>query len=252
MIPTEKRYNSWIICPKPNPHAFMRLFCLPYAGGSSVIFRLWPDSLPTNVEVCCIELPGRGNQIKSAPFTSLEPLVNAIAAAVVPHLDKPFAFFGHSMGGLLSFEVIRLLRKNYGLSPVYLFISASRAPQIPDPDPPIHALPEAEFIEELRRLNGTPAAVLENAELMQLLIPTLRADFAVLETYVYTPGTILDCAIATFGGLQDQEVSRDDLQAWGELTTATFSLQMFPGNHFFLNSMRSQLLESISQKLQTC
>ncbi len=240
-------FNSWVKCPKPNPQASVRLFCFPYAGGSSVIFRSWSDSLPTTVEVCPIELPGRLTQMKSAPFTRLEPLVSAIGPVLLPYLDKPFAFFGHSMGGLVSFEVTRLLRREYGLSPVHLFVSARRAPQIPNPNPPIHALPEPEFLLELRRLNGTPQAVLENTELMQLLIPILRADFAVLETYVYAPEPTLDCPITAFGGLQDQEVSRNEIQGWHAQTNSAFSLQMFKGDHFFLHSAQSLLLQSLCQ-----
>jgi medium-chain acyl-[acyl-carrier-protein] hydrolase len=153
------------------------------------------------------------------------------------------------MGGLVSFELARLLRKKYGLNPAHLFVSGYRAPQVPDPDPPIHALPEPEFLEELRRLNGTPEAVLENAELMQLLLPALRADFAVIETYAYIPESPLDCPITAFGGLQDREVSCDDLEAWREQTNAAFSLQTLPGDHFFLHSAQPLLLQSLSQKL---
>jgi len=176
--------------------------------------------------------------------------VGAIAPVLLPYLDKPFAFFGHSMGGLVSFEVTRLLRREYGVSPVHLFVSGRRAPQIPPPSLPIHALPETEFILELRRFNGTPQAVLENTELMQLLIPIIRADFAVLETYVYTDEPALNCPITVFGGLQDQEVSYNNLQAWQEHTNAAFSLQMFEGDHFFLHSAQSLLLQSLSQELR--
>ncbi|HEY9797280.1 MAG TPA: thioesterase II family protein [Leptolyngbyaceae cyanobacterium] len=246
---TTSTFDTWVSWHKPNPQASLRLFCFPYAGGAALTFRTWPDSLAMALEVCPVELPGRGKRITSAPFTRLQPLVQAIAQALLPHLDKPFAFFGHSMGGLVSFELARLLRKKYGLNPAHLFVSGYRAPQVPDPDPPIHALPEPEFLEELRRLNGTPEAVLENAELMQLLLPALRADFAVIETYAYIPESPLDCPITAFGGLQDREVSCDDLEAWREQTNAAFSLQMLPGDHFFLHSAQPLLLQSLSQKL---
>ncbi len=246
---TAETFNSWIKSPKPNPQASVRLFCFPYAGGSSTIFRTWSDSLPTTVEVCAIELPGRLSQIRLAPFTRLEPLVGAIAQVLLPYLDKPFAFFGHSMGGLVSFEVARLLRREYKRDPVHLFVSGRRAPQVPPPSPPIHALPDREFISEIRRLNGTPQAVLENTELMQLLSPIIRADFAVLETYVYTEEPPLDYPITVFGGLQDQEVSYHNLQAWEKQTNSAFSLQMFEGDHFFLHSAQSLLLQSLSQEL---
>lgn len=242
--------NSWIRCPKPNPQARLRLFCFPYAGGWTLSFRTWSESLPTAVEVCTVELPGRGTRLLETPFTRLEPLVQVLAQALLPHLDKPFAFFGHSMGGLVSFELARFLRKNFGLIPVHLFVSGRCAPQLPATDPPIHALPEPEFLEELRRLNGTPQEVLKNAELRQLCLPALRADFAVIETYVYKAGLTLDCPITAFGGLQDREVSCDQLEAWRDQTSASFSQQMLPGDHFFLHSAQPLLLQILSQKLR--
>lgn len=246
--------NSWVTCPKPNPQASIRLFCFPYAGGSSLIFRNWSDKLAPNIEVCAIELPGRGIQMKLAPFNRLEPLVKAIAPALLSYLDKPFAFFGHSMGGLVSFELARLLRNEYRINPAHLFISGRRAPQIPDTKPPIHDLPELAFKEELRRLNGTPSSVLDNPELMQLLLPMLRADFAVLETYIYFHEHPLDCPITVFGGLQDTEVSHDNLLAWQEHTNASFSSQMFDGDHFFIHSAQELLLKTLAESLKapTC
>lgn len=245
---TTQTVNSWVICPT-NPQAKMRLFCFPYAGGGIWSFRTWFNSLPLTVEVCPVELPGRGTRLMEAPFTRLEPLTQALARALLNYLDKPFAFFGHSMGGTVSFELARLLRREYSLNPVHLFVSGCRAPQKPDLDPPIHALPEPAFLDELRRLNGTPDAVLEDAELMHLLLPTLRADFAVIETYVYASEPPLDCPITAFGGLQDLEISHDELKAWQEQTNAAFSLQMFKGDHFFLHSAQSLLLQSLNKKL---
>ncbi len=242
--------NSCVTCPKPNPQANLRLFCFPYAGGSSLIFRTWASSLPQNIEVCPVELPGRGTQMKSPPFTQMEPLVRAISPILLPYLDKPFAFFGHSMGGLLSFELTRHLRKEYSKQPSYLFVSASRAPQIRSPKPPIHALPETDFKQELRRLNGTPASVLENYELMQLLTPLLRADFAVLETYVYTQELPLECPITAFGGLEDQEVNTQELEGWRSQTENSFQLEIFSGDHFFIHSAQSLLLENLAKYLK--
>jgi medium-chain acyl-[acyl-carrier-protein] hydrolase len=185
-----------------------------------------------------------------SPFTRLSPLVEALAQALVPLLDKPFVFFGHSLGVLVGFELARQLRRQSGVQPDRLFVSASRAPQIPPRDRPIHALPEEEFMAELRRLNGTPGKVLENAELMQIMLPILRADFAVYETYVYSTEPPLDCFITGLGGLQDHKVSRGDLEAWGDQTSVSFSLRMFPGNHFFLNATQPLLLQALSEELR--
>ncbi|MBW4666589.1 MAG: thioesterase II family protein [Cyanomargarita calcarea GSE-NOS-MK-12-04C] len=248
---TAHQLNSWITCPKPNPQSDLRLFCFPYAGGSSLIFRTWASSLPQNIEVCPVELPGRGGQMKSPPFRQMEPLVKAIAPIILPYLDKPFAFFGHSMGGLLSFELACYLRQEYGKQPSHLCVSATRAPQIPSRKPPIHALPQAEFIQELHRLNGTPASVLENSELMQLLIPLLRADFALLETYTCIQQLPLECPITAFGGLEDQEVNIQELEGWRSQTQNSFQLEMFSGDHFFINSAQSLLLENLSEYLRS-
>jgi medium-chain acyl-[acyl-carrier-protein] hydrolase len=176
--------------------------------------------------------------------------VQALRQAIQPHLNKPFALFGHSMGATIGFELARELRRQHASGPVHLFVSGGRAPQIPDPDPPIHHLPEKEFIAGLRRFNGTPEEVLRNPELMGLFLPILRADLAALETYSYTPGEPLDCSISAFGGLEDEKVSQDELAAWRDQTRGAFTLRMLPGDHFFLRTARTLLLHAISQDLR--
>jgi medium-chain acyl-[acyl-carrier-protein] hydrolase len=241
---------AWFIFPRPDPRAKLRLFCFPYAGGGTLIYRNWPGSLPAGVEVCSAQLPGRGARIQEAPFTSLAELVEVISAVIVPRLDKPFAFFGHSMGAMISFELARRLKENSLPQPVHLFVSGRRAPQTYRRDRLTHNLPESEFIEEVRRLNGTPHEVLAHPELMQLMMPLLRGDFSVVETYEYSPGPPLGCPITTYGGLEDREVSREDLLGWREQTTSSFQLRMLPGDHFFLNTARALLLRMISRQLQ--
>jgi medium-chain acyl-[acyl-carrier-protein] hydrolase len=242
-------FNSWIAFRKPNPQARLRLFCFPYAGAGAAIFRTWPDGLPAYVEVCPVQFPGRGTRLMEAPFTRLSPLVQALAQTLGPLLNKPFAFFGHSLGALVGFELARQLRRQFGVQPVRLFVSAAHAPQIPSRHRPIHALPEGEFLDELRHLNGTPGEVLKHAELLQIMLPVLRADFAVYETYVYSPEPPLTCCISSFGGLQDHRVSRDDLDGWRDQTRASFSLRMLPGDHFFMNATQPLLLQVLSQEL---
>ena len=247
---TAPAIDSWIAFRKPNPQARLRLFCFPYAGTSAAIFRTWPDGLPSDVDVCPIQLPGRGTRQTETAFTRLSPLVQSLAQALSPLLDKPFAFFGHSLGALVTFELARHLRKQSGVQPVRLFVSATRAPQIPLRNRPIHALPEGEFLAELRRLNGIPAKLLEDAEFMRFMIPVLRADFAVFETYTYATEPPLDCPISSFGGLQDPRVSQGDLESWRDQTRASCSLRMFPGDHFFFNTIQPLLLHALSQDLR--
>ena len=247
---TTTAFDSWIACRKPNPQARLRLFCFPYAGSGAAIFRTWSEGLPSDVEVCPVQFPGRGTRLMETPFTQISPPVEALAQALAPLLGKPFAFFGHSLGALVGFELARQLRRQSGVQPVRLFVSADRAPQIPHRGRPIHALPEEEFLGELRRLNGIPKKVLEDVELMQIMIPVLRADFAVYETYAYSFEPPLNCPISTFGGLQDDRVSRGDLEAWRDQTSVSFSLRMFPGDHFFLHAAQPLLLQVLSQELR--
>lgn len=246
---TTLTFNSWVTCPKPNPQARLRLFCFPYAGGGASIFRTWPDYLPAEIEVFPIQLPGRESRLREPFFNRLSPLLQTLKQVLYPQLNIPFAFFGHSVGALIGFELTRQLRKQYNLGPAHLFISGRRAPQILNLAPPIHQLPESAFVEELRHLNGTPESILQNVELMQLVLPILRADFALSETYVYSAEDPLDCPISAFGGLQDGEVSHDDLAAWRDQTNSSFALRMFPGNHFFVQSARACILSAISQEL---
>jgi medium-chain acyl-[acyl-carrier-protein] hydrolase len=155
------------------------------------------------------------------------------------------------MGALLSFEVMRQLHRNSLGGPKQLFVSGRGAPQLPEKEPPKHNLPDAEFTEELRRLNGTPKEILENEEVMEYMIPLLRADFAICETYTYTPGAPFDCPITALGGLQDVEVTRDRLDAWREQTTGKFRLRMFSGDHFFIQTVESLLLQTLNQELHS-
>jgi medium-chain acyl-[acyl-carrier-protein] hydrolase len=242
--------GSWLVFRQPNAKARLRLFCFPYAGGGASIFRTWPDGLPADVEVCPVEFPGRGTRLMETPFAQLAPLIQVLAQALVPLLDMPFAFYGHSLGALVAFELARHLRRPSGVQPVRLFVSANRAPQFHLQDQPIHTLPEEEFLVELRRLNGIPTKVLEEPELMQIMLPILRADLAVYETYVYSAEPPLDCPISAFGGLQDHRVSRRDLEAWRDQTSVSFSLRMFPGDHFFWHTTQLLFLHVLSQDLR--
>ncbi len=241
--------NFWLTCPRPNPQARLRLFGFPYAGAGASIFRTWQNELLPDVEVCAVQLPGRETRLRESPFTHVSPLIETLAQVLPPYLDLPFAFFGHSMGALVSFELARQLRRQKVPSPLHLFVSGRRAPQVPNPYSPIHQLPDAAFVEELRRYNGTSQVVLQNSELRSLFLPILRADLAVNETYVYMPEAPLDCSISAFGGLQDGEASRKELAAWRDQTSRTFTLRMFPGDHFFLKRERDALLRVISQDL---
>ena len=213
------------------------------------MFRTWADAFPAAIEVCAAQLPGRESRLAEPPFKRLDTMVEAVAEALLPMMEKPFAFFGHSMGAMIGFELAHRLRRQHGLEPIHLFVSGRCAPQTPVTEPPTYNLPEPQLLEELRRLNGTPGAVLENPELLRLVLPLLRTDFEICQTYTYLPDTPLGCPITVFGGLQDTEVPRESLAAWSEQTSGPFTLRMFPGDHFFLHPTRHDMLRIIYEQL---
>jgi medium-chain acyl-[acyl-carrier-protein] hydrolase len=241
--------NPWIVTQKPNARAALRLFCFPYAGGSAVIYRDWAELLPPFVEVCAVQLPGRGARMREAAISDLSQLVESADAALRPHFDKPFAFFGHSMGAVIGFELARRLLREGGPLPRHLSVSGRSAPQFIDTGKKLYALPDDELIEELRGLNGTPPELLAHPELMELMLPLLRADFAVCQKYTHSPEPKLPVPITAFGGLQDTNVPREELEGWREQTTAAFKARLLPGDHFFVNTMRPTLLRALTQEL---
>lgn len=195
-----------------------------------------------------MELPGHGKRLAEPLVDTADELVDALAEELEPFFDKPLAIFGHSMGALLGFELARFLRDE-GAEPLYLLVSGHVAPQLDDSPDPIHQLPKVEFIEKIRELEGTPEEVLKNAELRELVLPILRADFKVCETYKFEERTKLDCPITAFGGLADQHVRREDLEAWRHRTSGPFSLRMFRGGHFFINTSTESVLSEVARCL---
>jgi len=246
--PTSWPRDPWIVRHQPNPDARMRLFCFSYAGGGASIYRIWHETFPPDVEVCAIQLPGRENRVGEPPFTRITPLLDAVADSIAPYLDRPFAFFGHSMGALVSFELARLLRHTRGTLPVALYLAAFRAPHLPNPNIKIYHLP-SEVFKVVLRAEGTAEMVLQNDELMQAMLPTLRADFELCDTYEYRDEAPLDCPLTIFGGTEDVRISPADLQGWPVHSSQGCSLTMFPGAHFFVHSAQDQLCATIAQSL---
>jgi medium-chain acyl-[acyl-carrier-protein] hydrolase len=241
--------SPWIINYQSNPEASLRLFCFHSAGAGASIFRPWSTDLPPNIEVCAIQLPGRENRYKEPKFTNIVPLVHALTSALLPNLDRPFVFFGHSVGALLSFEVARQLRRLQHPIPLHLFISSHSAPQLPSLDLPIAQLPDPDFLVALRQYNGTPSILFQNQDLMDIYLPILRADLTLKESYVYLPEPPLNCPISVFGGISDQKISQDSLASWQKQTCKAFNIQMFPGDHFYLKNQQKCLLNAIALNL---
>lgn len=244
--------SPWIVPPRSALTPRRRLFCLPYAGGAASIYRDWPSLAPPGVGVCAIQLPARERRLREAPLASMSAVLEGLTPALRPWLDLPFALFGHSIGALIAFELTRRLRRDKGPQPDWLFVSACTAPQLARPShQPLHDLPRDELVAELRRLQGTPEAVLDHPELLDLLLPALRADFAVWETYRYTDEPPLACPLTAVGGRDDPEVSEEGVRAWAQQTTGPFDAHLFPGDHFFLRPAQDQLLEVVNRHLQS-
>jgi medium-chain acyl-[acyl-carrier-protein] hydrolase len=225
------------------------MFCFPYAGGGASIYRGWENYVPPGVEVCPVQPPGRGIRFKEPALASMDSLVEAAASALEPFLDVPVVLFGHSVGAFASFELVHRLKSRFDVNVKHLFISAARAPHLPRNRKNIHDLAEDEFIEELKTLNGTPREVLENPELMRMISTTLRADFAIAETYRASNRPPLNCPMTVFGGLEDTLAPREDLEAWKIHTTSSFDLWQLPGDHFFIHTSDSLILRILSREL---
>jgi len=238
--------------PRPDPRALVRLFCFPYAGAGAVVYRPWTPLVPREIELAPVHIPGRGHRFGEAPFRSLPELVESLAGELAPFLDRPFAFFGHSMGALVSYELALHLRGAGMPLPAHLLVSGRRAPHLPPVKPPCHALPEPEFRAKLQELQGTPREVLEHPELLEVVGPILRADFEVCETYCFGEEEApLECPVSAFGGVDDPDVSRESVYAWSERTRGPFRARMFPGGHFFLNEHPEPLVRAVSEDLLT-
>jgi medium-chain acyl-[acyl-carrier-protein] hydrolase len=240
--------EAWIAYRRPRPQARLRLFCFPYAGGGATVYRPWVRQMPPEIDVCPVQLPGREQRLRDRPFTRVAPLVEVLAESLAPLLDEgPFAFFGHSMGATIAYELTHRLSPER--RPTHLLVSARRAPQVPPDDEPIYDLPAAEFRAKLQEMEGTPQEVLEHEELMDLVEPLLRADFELIETYPPTEHPPLDVPITAFGGVTDSEVSREMLEAWEKVTTGPFRLRMFAGGHFYLHQQKGPLAAAVSESL---
>lgn len=222
-------------------YARWRLYCVPYAGGSAGIFRSWQTLLRPEIEIWGVEYPGHGGRMGERLVDNIERLAESIADAIFAEAGMPYALFGHSMGGLVAFEVSHKLAERRARAPGLCVVSGRRAPRLPASEPPLNAAPEPEFVAHLSKLGATPPAVLESPELLELMLPILRNDFRACETYVPRVRARLQMPIATYGGLADREIKREDLRGWELETAGPFALRMFPGDHFFIHHSARQV-----------
>lgn len=241
--------SAWFPLAPQRANARIRLFCFPFAGGGASVFRGWERDLPPDVDVFATQYPGHETRIAEAPFRRLAPLLDSLDGAIRPLLDRPFAFFGHSMGAVVAFELTRRLRREGRTQPEHLFVSARRAPHLPPSRPSVHDKSDDELIAELQRISAFPAEVLEHAELMQLLMPILRADFEVVETHQHVEEAPLAIPITAFAGRHDAVVSVEQMEPWRKHTNGAFALHEIDGDHLFVRGERAALLRVIAREL---
>jgi|SRR5271165_5651679 len=243
--------KAWLPSVRSQPQAQSRLFCLPYAGIGATVYSHWQRQLPASVEVVAIHLPGRDERLRESSFRRLDPLLDALAEVLEQCLDLPYAFYGHSLGGLIAYYLTQRFVRTGEKLPAHLFIGASRAPHLPNPHPPIHTLPRVQLAEHVgRRYGEIPPAILADRELMDIVIPIIQADMELLETVQYRPAEPLAVPISAFAGETDREIAFAEVAAWREHTRSRFSCEPLPGDHFFLKSCASSLLSRVGQEMR--
>lgn len=241
--------DRWLPC-EPDLRAPLRLFCFPHAGAGASAYRPWVDRLaPAGVQVCPVQPPGRENRFGEEPYRRAAPLLDALTPVLAPYLTRPYAVFGHSLGALLAYEMTRAQQRRGGPMPVRLCVSGRIAPDLADPQPPLHDRPEPDLLDALAALGGIPPAVLAEPQLLRLQLPLIRADLAVNECYRHTPGPPLPVPLTAYGGDRDPKAGEAQVRAWQRQTTGPFRARMLPGGHFFVQSAREALLADLAGDL---
>ncbi len=242
--------TRWLPYDDHRTDARLRLLCLPYAGGNARMFRHWGAAMPDGVEICPVELPGRGTRRGEHCVSCMPELVEKMAAEMEPLLDLPFAIFGYSMGGLVGFELARALRRLYGREPTALLVAAQNAPSVPLERPTARRSTDEELGASLHRSGGMSEEALANARFMRAFLPVLRADYTLVDTYSYTPEKPLRCPIHLYTGAEDALVSRRGQAEWRRETTGGFVVHRFPGGHYFVQEDEGAFLASLSGLLR--
>ncbi len=246
--------GAWVqTTPRLRAGVRLRLFCAPHAGGGAALFRVWPRELPPSIEVCPLRLPGREMRLRESSITDFTVMVTALDEALSPYVDEPYALFGHSMGASLMYELAARFVATGRRAPAHLFVSGRQAPHVAG-DPAQCSGNAPSDAELLRHMvapgTGAPVA-LDDPELAALVLPALRADFALCRSYAPVRRPPLPVPLTVLGGAQDVGLGPAQLEPWAQHTTRAFSLRFFPGGHFFVTSAGAQVRRCVAERLAT-
>lgn len=242
--------NKWLV-RQGGGKPLMRLYCFSYAGGNAMMYRPWQQKLDPRIEVVAIQLPGRGMRMTEPLFTDMQKLVPELTAVIMRDAGTlPFAFFGHSLGSMLSFEITRYCHARQLPMPVHAFFSGCSAPQMRNPSDNMHLMSDHDLMQKLKEYNGTPPAVLANQELMELVLPMIRADFSLVETWKYRSMPLLAVPISVLAGKKDDRSSDEQVQGWQRESSGPFAVHWFEGDHFFIHGENEQVRTCVEQTLQ--
>jgi medium-chain acyl-[acyl-carrier-protein] hydrolase len=249
-VSSARSSDRWLFCRAARPNPRLRLFCVPFAGCGASAFNAWPSAFPDTVELHAIQLPGRESRYREPALSDAHEAARLLADAIEPYLDLSYAFFGYSMGVLIAFEVIRELRRRGAPMPAQLFACARRAPQLAATRPPLAQLPREAFLKQVRDdYYDSPPEAWQNPELLEIVLPVLRADMALCEGYVYRHEPPFGFPIQAFAGLRDDSAPLSAVQAWREQTTGEFDLEVFDGAHFFVNASLARVQHVLISRL---
>ena len=244
--------HSWCPSLQKFTHAnSVVLFCFPFAGGGASAFSNWAKTFGDRIAICPIQYPGRETRWSEPEFENLPALVNGIAGDFENCWPRRFAFLGHSFGALVAFELARTLMQRGQPTPVRLFLSGARAPQLPVKEK-AHRLSDQDFLAKLRQFNGLPNELLEHQDLITSVLPVIKNDFRLFEEHDFKSGDPLSIPISVFGGLEDQNVSIGDLLGWSIHTSKAFRSRFLKGHHFFLFSSLAAIATYIKEDLNAC
>jgi medium-chain acyl-[acyl-carrier-protein] hydrolase len=240
----------WIKLSK-GENDYFRVFCFPYSGATAQVFRPLTQLLPEGISIYSCELPGRGRRFGEEIPGTLTEIVEETFLSIKKIIDRPYVFFGHSLGGKIGYEMARYIRTHNHPLPKHLFVTGVRAPQVPKREKNTFDLPRNEFIEKIKEMGGTPEEIINNEEMLDIMVPILRKDFQIYETYRFTPDIPMPFPITAIGGIDDKFVTKEDLEQWSIHTSSLFDMHMLAGDHFFIHDNMNKIAQLITKAISS-